>query len=90
MHKIEFYIFKNTSLRMVHVTKKTKNLRSVCHKLFLGTFQAILVTLDNKRLGLVLESHALIAQMAFDGKWRSCASKNIHLVAVEPLVATFC
>lgn len=41
--------------------------------------QAILVTLDNRRLGLVLETPALIAQMAFDGKWRSCATKNIHL-----------
>ena len=38
--------------------------------------------MDNKRLGVVLESHALIAQMAFDGKWRSCASKNIHLVTI--------
>jgi hypothetical protein len=44
--------------------------------------KAILVTLDNKRLGLVLETHALIAQMAFDGKWRSCAAKNIHLVSI--------
>ena len=42
--------------------------------------------MDNKRLGVVLESHALIAQMAFDGKWRSCASKNIHLVTTLALL----
>ena len=53
---------------------------------FLFFSQAVLLTVDNKRLGVVLESHALIAQMAFDGKWRSCASKNILLVTFLPFI----
>eukprot|EP00095_Tigriopus_kingsejongensis_P011228 snap_masked-scaffold836_size90567-processed-gene-0.11 protein:Tk11228 transcript:snap_masked-scaffold836_size90567-processed-gene-0.11-mRNA-1 annotation:"er membrane protein complex subunit 8 9 homolog" len=31
---------------------------------------SLLVTLDNKRLGLVMESHALIVQQNIGGKWR--------------------
>lgn len=31
---------------------------------------ACLVTIDNKRLGMVMESHALIVQQHVDGKWR--------------------
>jgi hypothetical protein len=52
--------------------------------------RAALITVDNKRLGQVLESHALIAQIFgggggsgnqenSSGKWRQCASKAIRV-----------
>ena len=40
---------------------------------------ALLVTIDNKHLGLTMKSHALIAQQNIDGKWRSKDRNAIRL-----------
>ena len=48
------------------------------------TGKAVLLTFDNKRLGLQLENHALLAHLSTsttntDGKWRKCPSKSIKV-----------
>merc|ERR1712088_600332 len=61
--------------------------------------RAVLATVDNRRLSLILESHALIVQQSAgaasstdrdtgtSGKWRHCASKNVG-VSEETLSMT--
>ena len=48
---------------------------------------ALLVTVDNQKLGLVMESSALIASTFVDGKWRPMPASKV-LVDEDSLAAT--
>ena len=44
---------------------------------------SVLVTLDNRRLGLNMEQHALIASAHTDGKWKKSPAVRVEEGAVE-------
>ena len=72
-------VFKDTSVDVFN--------QRIADKIAENAGHSLAVTIDNKKLGLVLESHALIVQQYTDGKWRS-RDKTGLLLEEDTLEAT--